>query len=114
MPLLFTSFLEPLSFTFLLRFHFHLKIGWDDVVVISGCGPLGLGMVAGAKKKVEIFSASYLIDLHFVCEWITESHLANTSKLDSKTTTNFTDTPILMVMLLAKTTTKSVSLVDQC
>jgi len=26
-------------------------IGWDDVVVISGCGPLGLGMVAGAKKK---------------------------------------------------------------
>ena len=31
------------------------KIGWDDVVVISGCGPLGLGMVAGAKKKVSIY-----------------------------------------------------------
>ena len=26
-------------------------IKWNDVVVISGCGPLGLGMVAGAKKK---------------------------------------------------------------
>ena len=30
------------------------QIGWDDVVVVSGCGPLGLGMVAGARKKVEI------------------------------------------------------------
>lgn len=27
------------------------NIGWNDVVVISGCGPLGLGMVAGARKK---------------------------------------------------------------
>eukprot|EP00092_Neocalanus_flemingeri_P016659 GFUD01018022.1.p1 GENE.GFUD01018022.1~~GFUD01018022.1.p1 ORF type:complete len:382 (+),score=83.25 GFUD01018022.1:56-1147(+) len=27
------------------------NIQWDDVVVISGCGPLGLGMVAGARKK---------------------------------------------------------------
>jgi len=26
-------------------------IQWNDVVVISGCGPLGLGMVAGARKK---------------------------------------------------------------
>ena len=25
------------------------NIGWNDVVVISGCGPLGLGMVAGAR-----------------------------------------------------------------
>ena len=24
-------------------------IQWNDVVVISGCGPLGLGMVAGAR-----------------------------------------------------------------
>ena len=23
----------------------------DDVVVVSGCGPLGLGMVAGAREK---------------------------------------------------------------
>merc|ERR1711971_53666 len=29
------------------------QIGWDDVVVISGCGPLGLGMVAGAKKRTQ-------------------------------------------------------------
>eukprot|EP00088_Acartia_fossae_P025452 TRINITY_DN26284_c0_g2_i1.p1 TRINITY_DN26284_c0_g2~~TRINITY_DN26284_c0_g2_i1.p1 ORF type:complete len:224 (-),score=40.72 TRINITY_DN26284_c0_g2_i1:58-729(-) len=27
------------------------NIQWNDVVVISGCGPLGLGMVAGAKQK---------------------------------------------------------------
>jgi len=27
------------------------QIEWNDVVVISGCGPLGLGMVAGARKK---------------------------------------------------------------
>ena len=27
------------------------NIQWTDVVVISGCGPLGLGMVAGARKK---------------------------------------------------------------
>lgn len=27
------------------------EIQWRDVVVISGCGPLGLGMVAGAKRK---------------------------------------------------------------
>jgi len=26
-------------------------IQWSDVVVVSGCGPLGLGMVAGAKHK---------------------------------------------------------------
>ena len=25
-------------------------IQWNDVVVISGCGPLGLGMVAGARS----------------------------------------------------------------
>jgi len=27
------------------------NIQWNDVVVISGCGPLGLGMVAGARQK---------------------------------------------------------------
>merc|ERR1719481_153344 len=27
------------------------NIQWGDVVVISGCGPLGLGMVAGARRK---------------------------------------------------------------
>ena len=27
------------------------NIGWNDVVVISGCGPLGLGMVAGARSQ---------------------------------------------------------------
>ena len=26
------------------------NIQWTDVVVISGCGPLGLGMVAGARS----------------------------------------------------------------
>ena len=27
------------------------NIQFNDVVVVSGCGPLGLGMVAGAKQK---------------------------------------------------------------
>ena len=27
------------------------KIQFDDVVVISGCGPVGLGMVAAARQK---------------------------------------------------------------
>ena len=27
------------------------NISFNDVVVVSGCGPLGLGMIAGARQK---------------------------------------------------------------
>ena len=38
------------------------QIKWADVVVVSGCGPLGLGMVAGAKKKVR-----HILNFLFFC-----------------------------------------------
>lgn len=43
------AFAEPLSCA--LHAVERAKIGPDDVVVIAGCGPIGLGMVAGAKSK---------------------------------------------------------------
>jgi threonine dehydrogenase-like Zn-dependent dehydrogenase len=43
------AFAEPLSCA--LHAVERAKIGFNDVVVVAGCGPIGLGMVAGAKAK---------------------------------------------------------------
>jgi threonine dehydrogenase-like Zn-dependent dehydrogenase len=43
------AFAEPLSCA--LHAVQRAKIGFNDVVVVAGCGPIGLGMVAGAKAK---------------------------------------------------------------
>jgi threonine dehydrogenase-like Zn-dependent dehydrogenase len=43
------AFAEPLSCS--LHAVERAGIGFDDVVVVAGCGPIGLGMVAGAKAK---------------------------------------------------------------
>ena len=43
------AFAEPLSCS--LHAVERAGIGFDDVVVIAGCGPIGLGMVAGAAAK---------------------------------------------------------------
>lgn len=43
------AFAEPLSCS--LHAVERANITFDDVVVIAGCGPIGLGMVAGAKAK---------------------------------------------------------------
>lgn len=40
------------------------KIQWSDVVVVSGCGPLGLGMAAGARRK----DPKCLVALD-LCDW---------------------------------------------
>ena len=43
------AFVEPLACS--LHAVQQGNITFADVVVISGCGPLGLGMIAGAKLK---------------------------------------------------------------
>ncbi|MFC7619595.1 zinc-binding dehydrogenase [Microlunatus sp. GCM10028923] len=43
------AFAEPLSCS--LHAVERAGIGFDDVVVVAGCGPIGLGMIAGAKSK---------------------------------------------------------------
>lgn len=43
------AFIEPLACS--LHAVDRGEIRWGDVVVVAGCGPLGLGMVAGAKMK---------------------------------------------------------------
>ncbi|NAZ84490.1 zinc-binding dehydrogenase, partial [Kineococcus sp. R8] len=43
------AFAEPLSCS--LHAVERAGIGFDDVVVVAGCGPIGLGMVAGAAAR---------------------------------------------------------------
>ena len=43
------AFIEPLSCA--LHAVERGNIGFEDVVVVAGCGPIGLGMVAGAAAK---------------------------------------------------------------
>jgi erythritol/L-threitol dehydrogenase len=43
------AFAEPLSCA--LHAVEHAEIRFDDVVVVAGCGPIGLGMIAGSKAK---------------------------------------------------------------
>jgi threonine dehydrogenase-like Zn-dependent dehydrogenase len=43
------AFAEPLSCA--LHAVERATIGFEDVVVVAGCGPIGLGMIAGAKSK---------------------------------------------------------------
>ena len=43
------AFAEPLSCA--LHAVERAEITFDDVVVVAGCGPIGLGMIAGAKAK---------------------------------------------------------------
>ena len=46
------------------------NIQFDDVVVISGCGPLGLGMVAAAKQKSPVkLAALDLYDWKVIPTW---------------------------------------------
>jgi erythritol/L-threitol dehydrogenase len=49
LPAAHAAFTEPLSCA--LHAVERGEIGFDDVVVVAGCGPIGLGMVAGAKAK---------------------------------------------------------------
>ena len=43
------AFAEPLSCA--LHAVERADLTFDDVVVVAGCGPIGLGMIAGAKAK---------------------------------------------------------------
>jgi erythritol/L-threitol dehydrogenase len=45
----YAAFAEPLSCA--LHAVERAEVGFDDVVVVAGCGPIGLGMIAGAKAK---------------------------------------------------------------
>jgi threonine dehydrogenase-like Zn-dependent dehydrogenase len=49
LPAAHAAFVEPLSCA--LHAVERAGIGFDDVVVVAGCGPIGLGMVAGAAAK---------------------------------------------------------------
>ncbi|MQA03689.1 MAG: alcohol dehydrogenase catalytic domain-containing protein [Streptosporangiales bacterium] len=49
LPAAHAAFAEPLSCA--LHAVERATIGFGDVVVVAGCGPIGLGMVAGAKAK---------------------------------------------------------------
>jgi erythritol/L-threitol dehydrogenase len=48
-PAVHAAFVEPLSCS--LHAVQRASIGFGDVVVVAGCGPIGLGMVAGAAAK---------------------------------------------------------------
>ena len=48
-PAAHAAFVEPLSCA--LHAVERAGIGFGDVVVVAGCGPIGLGMVAGAAAK---------------------------------------------------------------
>ena len=48
-PPAYAAFAEPLSCA--LHAVERANISFDDVVVVAGCGPIGLGMVAGARAK---------------------------------------------------------------
>src|SRR5689334_21009979 len=49
MPAAHAAFAEPLSCS--LHAVERARIAFEDVVVVAGCGPIGLGMVAGARAK---------------------------------------------------------------
>jgi threonine dehydrogenase-like Zn-dependent dehydrogenase len=49
LPAAHAAFIEPLSCA--LHAVERADIHFEDVVVIAGCGPIGLGMIAGAKAK---------------------------------------------------------------
>jgi threonine dehydrogenase-like Zn-dependent dehydrogenase len=49
LPAAHAAFAEPLSCA--LHAVERAQIGFDDVVVVAGCGPIGLGMVAGAASR---------------------------------------------------------------
>lgn len=49
LPAAHAAFVEPLSCA--LHAVERARIAFDDVVVVAGCGPIGLGMVAGAAAK---------------------------------------------------------------
>ena len=49
LPAAHAAFIEPLSCA--LHAVERGSIGFEDVVVVAGCGPIGLGMVAGAAAK---------------------------------------------------------------
>ncbi len=49
LPAAHAAFAEPLSCA--LHAVERAQISFDDVVVVAGCGPIGLGMVTGAKAK---------------------------------------------------------------
>ena len=53
------AFTEPLSCS--LHAVERAEIGFDDVVVVAGCGPIGLGMVIGAAAK----SPGHVVALDF-------------------------------------------------
>ena len=49
LPPAYAAFAEPLSCA--LHAVERAELGFDDVVVVAGCGPIGLGMIAGAKAR---------------------------------------------------------------
>jgi erythritol/L-threitol dehydrogenase len=48
-PPAYAAFAEPLSCA--LHAVERAEVGFDDVVVVAGCGPIGLGMIAGVKAR---------------------------------------------------------------
>ena len=70
MPAAHAAFAEPLSCA--LHGVERAQIAFEDVVVIAGCGPIGLGMVAGAKAKspghvVALDTIDHKLDLASAC-----------------------------------------------
>ena len=59
-PAAHAAFAEPLSCA--LHAVERAQVGFGDVVVVAGCGPIGLGMVAGARAK----SPSHVIALDHI------------------------------------------------
>ena len=70
LPAAHAAFAEPLSCA--LHAVERADIAFEDVVVIAGCGPIGLGMIAGAKAKgpahvVALDAVQSKLELALVC-----------------------------------------------
>ena len=70
LPAAHAAFVEPLSCS--LHAVQRAAISFEDVVVVAGCGPIGLGMVAGARAKgpghvVALDMEDHKLDLALAC-----------------------------------------------
>ncbi|MEO7447262.1 MAG: zinc-binding dehydrogenase, partial [Humibacillus sp.] len=77
------AFVEPLSCA--LHAVERGRVGFEDLVVVAGCGPIGLGMVAGAAAKspamvIALDSADHKLELARRCG---ATHTFNIAQVDA-------------------------------
>lgn len=86
LPAAHAAFIEPLSCG--LHAVERANISFDDVVVVAGCGPIGLSMIAGAAAKspahvVALDSSDVKLDLAMKCGATTTLNIAHDDPIAS-------------------------------